>query len=59
MSGAVDIRGQRDGTWTVAVNGGKPRTFATLDAALEAAGNVTFAQGEIPGSWRVLLIEPN
>jgi hypothetical protein len=56
--GSVDIRGQSDGTWTVAVNGGKPKTVPTLDLALAAAGDVTFAPGESPGSWRVLLVEP-
>jgi hypothetical protein len=56
--GAVEIRGHADGTWTVSVNGARPRRYRTLDAALAQAGSVTFAPGESPGTWRVLLVEP-
>ena len=57
-TGSVQITGERDGRWSVSVNGGTRRTYKTLDEALTAAGNVTFAVGELPGSWRVTISEP-
>lgn len=58
MSGRVTIDGRPDGTWSVTVDGRKPRVYRSLDEALIAAGDVTFAPGQIPGSWNVLINEP-
>jgi hypothetical protein len=57
MSGAIDIRDHDDGSWSVAINGEKARRYKSLAAAIEQAGNVQFAPGEVPGSWRVLITE--
>lgn len=56
--GRLTIDGGTDGTWTVTVDNRKPRRYRSLDEALIAAGDVQFAPGQIPGSWRVSINEP-
>jgi hypothetical protein len=54
----MEIIGEPGGTWVVKVDGRRKAEVATLDEALRFGSDLQFAPGELPGTWKVRVVEP-